>query len=411
MSKKINKVCFVGLGYVGLPTAVILADKGVKVHGYDISERAVKAINSGKAHIKETNLDSLLAKVVKSKKLIADTKPTKANVFVIAVPTPFNDDKTPDMSYVFSAGKSIAPYLEKGNLVILESTSPVGSTEKLKNIIAKERKDLKFDTENPDILFAYCPERILPGNTLNELVHNSRSIGGVTKQASIIARDLYKAFCKGELVLTDAKTAEMTKLVENSFRDVNIAFANELAIICDKQKIDVHEVISLANRHPRVNILTPATGVGGHCIPVDPWFILADNPDEAKLIHQARLTNDYKPIYTANEIVKIAKEKKLNKIIILGLTYKPDVDDFRHSPAFDVINELVKTKDLEIFVHDPYIEMCYEELPKKIKKINEKDILKTKAIILLNTTHKEYKKLNFKKYLGGIVDPSGFIKK
>lgn len=251
----INKVCFIGLGYVGLPTAALIASKGVQVHGVDINKEAVKTINSGKTHIEEADLQDIISSTIANGTLKADTKPEQADIFVIAVPTPFNTDKSPDLSYVLKAGENIAPFLEKGNLVILESTSPVGATEKLKNTISKLRNDLNFDGENPDILFAYCPERILPGNTINELKTNSRSIGGMTQEAALKAKELYSIFCTGELVLTNARTAEMTKLVENSFRDVNIAFANELSIICDKQDIDVHEVIGLANRHPRVNIL------------------------------------------------------------------------------------------------------------------------------------------------------------
>jgi len=401
----INKVCFIGLGYVGLPTAALIASKGVEVHGVDINQHAIDTINSGQTHIEEADLQEIISKTISNGKLKADTKPEKADIFVIAVPTPFNTDKTPDLSYVLKAGENIAEFLEKGNLVILESTSPVGATEQLKNSIAKIRTDLNFEGENPDILFAYCPERILPGNTIEELKTNSRSIGGKTVEAALRAKELYKTFCVGELVLTNDKTAEMTKLVENSFRDVNIAFANELSIICDKQGIDVHEVIELANRHPRVEILTPATGVGGHCIPVDPWFIVANNPEEAQLIKQARLTNDYKPRYIAQKIINEALKNELSQVVVLGLTYKPNVDDFRESPAFDVIDELLKSSNLDIFVHDPFIEKL-NNLDDRIKTIELGDIGKN-SVVLINTPHNAYKTFSFD---GTLIDPSGFLR-
>lgn len=402
----VEHICFVGLGYVGLPTAALLASKGVNVHGVDVNPRAVEAVNKGSAHIEEADLEELIAGAVKAGTLRADTVPAKADIFVIAVPTPFNEDKTPDLSYVLAAGRSVAPYLEKGNLVILESTSPVGATEELREAILAERADLSGDG---DLLFAYCPERILPGRTVYELVHNSRSIGGMTPEAAEYARDMYQLFCTAELVLTDARTAEMTKLTENSFRDVNIAFANELAIICDKQGINVHEVAALANRHPRVNILSPGTGVGGHCIPVDPWFIVAGNPEEAKLIKQARLTNDYKPLYTAETVIAAAKERGLKKCAILGLTYKPDVDDFRESPAFAVLEGLAES-GLDITVHDPYLDKLHKALPEGVKTAENAAALLSSGdtVVLLNTPHSCYAELK-NGISACLIDPAGFF--
>ena len=405
----ITNVCFIGLGYVGLPTAALLASKGVHVHGCDINPKAVELINKGEAHIEETDLAELISSTVADGKLKASISPAPADIFVIAVPTPFNDDKTPDLTYVLEAGKAIAPHLVAGNLVILESTSPVGATERLRDTIAAVRPDLTMGSNGNDIEFAYCPERILPGNTIHELVHNSRSIGGMTPAAASRAAELYRVFCTAELVETTARAAEMTKLVENSFRDVNIAFANELSVICDTQGIDVHEVVALANRHPRVNVLTPGVGVGGHCIPVDPWFIVAGNPEESKLIKQARLTNDDKPRYMAQRLITLARATGAHTCLVLGLTYKPDVDDFRESPSFDVLNALTGA-GLTILAHDPYMDKYTNALPAGVNIADDAHVAINAAgtVTLLATPHSVYSTLT-PTHSNMLLDPAGFL--
>ncbi|RUQ91053.1 UDP-N-acetyl-D-mannosamine dehydrogenase [Legionella septentrionalis] len=409
----LKKVCVVGLGYVGLPTAIMLADKGVDVHGYDINEQAVNKINQGIACIKETDLDALLEKVVKKGKLQAATSPVAADVFIIAVPTPILSDSSPDMRFVLNAATSIAPYLTMNNLVILESTSPVGSTKMLAEHLAKLRPDLDLSSDDPDVLMAYCPERIIPGNALAELVNNSRNIGGLTRKAALRARDVYGIFCQGELIVTDAETSELSKLVENSYRDVNIAFANELSLICERFGINVHELISLANKHPRVNILSPGIGVGGHCIPVDPWFIVHAAPEQAKLIHQARLTNDFKPKHIAQNLVQIANKKNATTVGILGLTYKPDVDDFRESPSLLIVEELAKYP-LNIFVQDPYLDAYKGNLPVEVEKIySAQAVIDKSEVLLIATPHMAYVECDFSKHIEGatLLDPAGFTYK
>ncbi|MFK5892436.1 MAG: UDP-N-acetyl-D-mannosamine dehydrogenase, partial [Pseudomonadota bacterium] len=293
-----ERISVIGLGYIGLPTAAIIASRGVDVIGVDVSQNAVDTINAGHIHIVEPDLDIVVKSTVQMKKLKATTVPEPAQVFMIAVPTPFKGDKEPDLSYIQAATEAIAPVLEKGNIVILESTSPVGTTEKISQWLAKSRSDLSFPQhagDNADINIAYCPERVLPGYVLQELVSNDRVVGGLTKTCAAKAKEVYEIFVRGDCIITDSRTAEMAKLTENSFRDVNIAFANELSMICDKLHISVWELIKLSNRHPRVNILSPGPGVGGHCIAVDPWFIVSSTPKEAKIIRAAREINDSKP--------------------------------------------------------------------------------------------------------------------
>jgi len=286
MESKLPKVVVMGLGYIGLPTAALVASKGISVHGVDINKKVIDTINEGKIHIVEPDLDGLVHEVVKKGFLKVSTEPTKANVFLIAVPTPFKDEYVPDISYVESAIKMILPYLEEGNLVIIESTSPIGTTERIYDLIISKRPELK-----EKICMAYCPERVLPGKILYELEHNDRVIGGINEESTEKAKEFYSLFVKGELHGTNAKTAEMCKLVENAYRDVNIAFANELSLICDRAGINVWELIELANKHPRVNILQPGVGVGGHCIAVDPWFLITQYPEESRLIKTARNVN------------------------------------------------------------------------------------------------------------------------
>jgi UDP-N-acetyl-D-mannosaminuronic acid dehydrogenase len=307
---RFKRVSVIGLGYIGLPTAAVFASRGIEVIGVDVNEIAVQTINKGRIHIVEPDLDMVVHAAAREGRLRATLKPEAADAFLIAVPTPFRDGHEPDLSYIEAAARAIAPVLAKGNLVVLESTSPVGTTEQIAAWLAEERPDLSFPQEAgeaADVAVAYCPERVLPGHVLRELVENDRVIGGLTPRCSAEAVALYSTFVKGECVVTTARTAEMCKLTENAFRDVNIAFANELSIICDKLDISVWELIRLANRHPRVNILQPGPGVGGHCIAVDPWFIVNRNPDEARLIHAARQVNDSKPHWVVDKVLAAAR--------------------------------------------------------------------------------------------------------
>ncbi|MBC8755345.1 UDP-N-acetyl-D-mannosamine dehydrogenase [Kordia sp. YSTF-M3] len=334
-------VVMVGLGYIGLPTAALIASKGIKVTGVDIHQHVVDTINKGEIHIVEPDLDGLVHHVVKEGYLTASTTPAEADVYLIAVPTPFKGDHEPDISYVEAATRALLPTLKEGALVIVESTSPVGTTEKMQAVIQAERPEL-----NGKIHMAYCPERVLPGNVIYELEHNDRAIGGIDAASTDRAVAFYKHFVKGELHKTNAKTAEMCKLVENSSRDVQIAFANELSMICDEAGIDVWELINLANKHPRVNILQPGTGVGGHCIAVDPWFIVSEFPKQAKIIRAAREINNYKTEWAIEKVKNTALQFKIDngrdaKIACMGLAFKPNIDDLRESPALLVTNTLV----------------------------------------------------------------------
>lgn len=341
MSKK-PSVVMVGLGYIGLPTAALIASKNIKVTGVDIHQHVVDTINKGEIHIVEPDLDGLVHHVVKENFLTASTAPVEADVYLIAVPTPFKGDHEPDISYVESAIRAILPTLKTGALVIIESTSPVGTTEKMEKVIFSERPELKGN-----IFMAYCPERVLPGNVIHELEHNDRAIGGIDEVSTDRAVLFYKHFVKGELHKTNSKTAEMCKLVENSSRDVQIAFANELSMICDEADINVWELIKLANKHPRVNILQPGTGVGGHCIAVDPWFIVSEFPEQAKIIRSAREINNYKTEWVIEKIKSTALQFELDngkkpKIAAMGLAFKPNIDDLRESPAVLVANTLIQ---------------------------------------------------------------------
>jgi len=338
-------VSVIGLGYIGLPTAAVLASREIEVVGVDVNQQTVDVINQGDIHIIEPDLDLLVQETVKIGKLRATLKPEKADVFMVTVPTPFKANKKPDLSFIESASKSIATVLEKGNLVILESTSPVGTTEKMMEWMQEVRPDLTFPVfgeggSGVDVSVAHCPERVLPGSVVRELVENDRIIGGITRDCAMRAKSLYKIFVEANCQITDCRTAELTKLVENSFRDVNIAFANELSIICDKLNINVWELIKLANHHPRVDILQPGPGVGGHCIAVDPWFIIDSALNETKLIRTARLVNDNKPNFVLgkikNEAFKTGLDNSQLTIACLGLSFKPNIDDLRESPALDI---------------------------------------------------------------------------
>ena len=351
-----DKVVFLGMGYIGLPTAAVIADQThCSVIGVDINNHVVKTINAGKIHIVEPGLGDLVNKVVKAGKLVASTIVENADVFVIAVPTPFNSDHSADLSYVQKAVSAIIPFLMEGNLVILESTSPVGTTQIISKQIFSSRPDLK-----DKVYIAYCPERVLPGNVIHELKNNDRIVGGINQSSTDKAQDFYKLFVSGNVYTSNDRTAELCKLVENASRDVQIAFANELSIICDSYNINVWELINLANKHPRVNILNPGCGVGGHCIAVDPWFIVADNADKAKLIHTARLVNDYKPDWCVEKIKDaigefVVKNNRPPVIACFGLAFKPDIDDLRESPAVQIVEKLKSLNDIKLLVVEPHI--------------------------------------------------------
>lgn len=358
----------VGLGYIGLPTAVVFAKAGTQMIGFDIDQRAVDKINSGETHIVEPGLDQALSLVVRSGFLRATTTPAPADAFLIAVPTPFRENGgklDPDLSFVESAARTIAPVLKPGDLVILESTSPVGATESMAQWLAEERPDLSFPHtagEASDIRIAHCPERILPGRALEELVTNDRIIGGMTPACATRARQLYELAVRGKCIETDCRTAELAKLTENSFRDVNIAFANELSLICDRLGIDVWELIQLANRHPRVNILQPGPGVGGHCIAIDPWFIVAQAPEEARIIRTAREVNDNKPEWVISRVrAEIADWMSENpggtpRVACFGLAFKANIDDLRESPALSIARKLAAQPGIALQVVEPYVD-------------------------------------------------------
>jgi UDP-N-acetyl-D-mannosaminuronic acid dehydrogenase len=359
-------VCVIGLGYIGLPTASIFATRGMKVFGVDVRADVVEIINRGGLHFHEPDLDVLVRAAVQSGNLRAGTAPAAAAVFIIAVPTPFSHgpkgEKIPDLSFVEQATRAIAPHVLPDNLIILESTSPVGTTEKVRDWLIDERRRLALPGQATDFLFAHCPERVLPGNMLKELVANDRIAGGLTPAAGQAAREWYQRFCTGEIFVTDARTAEMAKLTENSYRDVNIAFANELSLICDKLDIDVWELIRLANRHPRVKILQPGPGVGGHCIAVDPWFIVHSAPDVSPLIRTAREVNDCKPHHVADQVRAAAAGMHQPVIACLGLAFKADVDDMRESPAVEIVKLLAGGKAGKLLVVEPHARALPHEL-------------------------------------------------
>ncbi|WP_411338706.1 UDP-N-acetyl-D-mannosamine dehydrogenase [Sphingopyxis sp. J-6] len=369
MTQQFEVISVIGLGYIGLPTAAMFASRKMEVIGVDVSPATVDTINSGAIHIVEPDLDTVVHQAVHEGFLSATLTPQPADAFLIAVPTPFKGaNHDPDLGYIEAASKAIAPVLRPGNLVVLESTSPVGATEQMSAWLAEARPDLSFPQqagEASDIRIAHCPERVLPGKVMQELVHNDRVIGGMTPACSAVATTLYKIFVEGECVVTDARTAEMAKLTENSFRDVNIAFANELSVICDKLDIDVWELIALANRHPRVNILQPGPGVGGHCIAVDPWFIVSSAPDEARLIRTARVVNDDKPHHILAKVDRAvaahldahaAKDAGQVVIACYGLAFKPDIDDLRESPALEIVRTLAGSHKGELLAVEPNIE-------------------------------------------------------
>jgi len=400
-----STISVIGLGYIGLPTAAAFASRQKKVVGIDINQHAVDTINRGEIHIVEPDLDKVVKTAVEGGFLTASTQPVDADAYLIAVPTPFKGDHEPDMAFVKSAAESIAPVLRKGALVILESTSPVGATEQMAEWLAALRTDLSFPQqagEAADINVAYCPERVLPGQVMVELIKNDRVIGGMTPVCSARASELYNIFLEGECVVTNSRTAEMCKLTENSFRDVNIAFANELSLICADQGINVWELISLANRHPRVNILQPGPGVGGHCIAVDPWFIVAQNPDQARLIRTAREVNDHKPHWVLNQVKAMvadcltASGKRASevKIACFGLAFKPNIDDLRESPAMEIAKHIASWHSGETLVVEPNIHQLPAKLADTSTLVELPEALEQADVLVMLVDHSQFKAID-----------------
>jgi len=383
------QVVTIGLGYIGLPTSALIADNNIAVHGVDISQNVVNTINAGKIHIVEPDLEEVVSKAVKTGYLIADTKPVVANTYLIVVPTPFKGNHEPDISYVQAATEGIIPLLKEEDLYIIESTSPIGTTEKMMDLIFSKRPELR-----DKIYLAYCPERVLPGNVMYELVNNDRVIGGVNDASTQKAKAFYSQFVKGDLHATNARTAEMCKLTENSSRDVQIAFANELSLICDKAGINVWDLIALANKHPRVNILQPGCGVGGHCIAVDPYFIVSDYPLESRIIGKAREVNNHKAFWCAEKINEVKKEFQLKnnkspKIALMGMAFKPNIDDLRESPAKYIVQRVLQdANDEEYFIVEPNI------TEHNIFKITPyKEAVEKADIVVFLVAHDQFKNL------------------
>ncbi len=413
MKKQISRVSVIGLGYIGLPTAAIIANQNIDVIGVDISSEIVNSLNEGKIHIIEPDLDILVNQTVLAKRLRATLDPESADVFIIAVPTPFKEEYQADLSFIENVTKKIAPVLKAGDLIILESTSPVGATEKLDHWLSKLRPDLSFpgkSGDSSDIRIAYCPERVLPGKVIKELISNDRVIGGITDKCTEEAIAFYKIFVHGKCLATNARTAEMVKLTENAFRDVNIAFANELSVICDQLKINVWDLISLANHHPRVNILSPGPGVGGHCIAVDPWFIVQSAPNLANLIRMAREVNNAKPRWVINKVKEAINNNSQTKVACLGLSFKPDIDDLRESPALEITTELAAECKVQIFAVEPHINKLPEFLNKfpNIQLCDVEYAIQNANLILLLVNHQSFTTINREMLFGkAIIDTRG----
>jgi UDP-N-acetyl-D-mannosaminuronic acid dehydrogenase len=402
MSMGFESICMVGLGYIGLPTATVFALRGVPVIGLDVNSGTVERINRGESHVVEPGLDDAVRRTVRAGLLRATLTPEPASAFLIAVPTPFLHDipgHVPDLSYVAAAAYKIAPVLKAGDLVVLESTSPVGTTEQMAAWLAEARSDLSFPQtagEESDIRIAHCPERILPGNALTELVTNDRVIGGMTPACAERARALYKLVVKGDCLKTDCRTAELAKLTENSFRDVNIAFANELSLICDRLSIDVWELIRLANRHPRVNVLQPGPGVGGHCIAVDPWFIVSQAPEEARIIRTAREVNDGKPEWVLAKVHQAVAEHAVGsdrpaRIVCLGLAFKPNIDDLRGSPALAIVERLATLYPGQVDVVEPFVTELPPSLAGRSRLLHTGAAVQEADILLLLVDHDDFR--------------------
>lgn len=406
----------IGLGYVGLPTAVVFADAGLEVHGVDVNAAAVASINAGHPHIVEPNLEAMLGRVVEAGKLRASTEVSTTDVYAIAVPTPFHEGNAPDLTYVEHAARMVAPHLGPGALVILESTSPVGATEQLSTWLAEDRPDLSFPHQKGDLAevqVAHCPERVLPGKVLHEVVHNDRVIGGMTRHCAARAEGFYRLAVQGTCHITDARTAELAKLTENAFRDVNIAFANELSIISHSLGIDPWELIAMANKHPRVNILNPGPGVGGHCIAVDPWFIVHSAPEQARLIRSAREINDAKPGWVVDRVAdRVAERQSSAKPVIacLGLAYKPDVDDLRESPSVAVVHEILARGLGQVLVAEPYVDALPEGLD-GAELADFSDALERADIVVVLTGHSAFRNLRLSELDGKrVIDSCGFFR-
>jgi UDP-N-acetyl-D-mannosaminuronic acid dehydrogenase len=398
-----------GLGYIGLPTASLLGTKGYQVHGVDVSEGVINTINQGKIHIVEPDLDIMVKAAVQSGYLKASLEPCEADIFIIAVPTPFKNSvdpnhisgKQPDLTYIEEATQKISPFIKPGNLIILESTSPVGTTDE---VVAKILNDNGHNIDG-GIFIAHCPERVLPGRILIELVENDRVVGGINDQSTEMAVSFYKEFVRGDVLATTAKTAEMIKLTENSSRDVQIAFANELSMICDEEGINTWEVIQIANRHPRVNILNPGPGVGGHCIAVDPWFIVDRSPVHSRLIKTAREVNDSKPAWVIDKVRQCANKLKQPKIACLGLAFKANIDDLRESPSAQIVRQLIREDIGELFICEPNITSSDEF---QLSSID--NAIKSADIILILVDHKEFKNIasiNLKMKI--VIDTRGIV--
>lgn len=412
-----HQIAVIGLGYIGLPTAALLASYGWSVCGVDVSERVVATVNAGGVHIEERDLDTLVHDAIAAQTLVASTQVPSASFYMIAVPTPLGEGNAPDISFVEAAARAIAPKILPGACVIIESTSPVGTTERVAQIIADARPDLVVprdgSTAEADIALAYCPERVLPGRIVNELVHNDRVIGGVTPACAERASVLYTSFVKGDCHYTTARVAETVKLVENSFRDVNIAFANELSMIADVIGVDVWDVIRLANRHPRVNILQPGPGVGGHCIAVDPWFLIAGAPDVARLVRTAREVNDHKAVHTEGRIRALLDAAPDGKVALLGLAFKPDIDDFRESPALEIAEALSHTHGDRIVVVEPFAEVLPDALAGSGATLVTLDAaLRTAEIVVVLVDHTAFKHLSSADLAGKLVfDTRGMLRR
>ena len=387
----LKKACVIGLGYIGLPTAAIAAKHGIQVYGVDVNPKIVDIINKGEIHIVEQGLEAVVKESVEKGFFKASLTPTEADVYLIVVPTPFKGNHEPDISFVEAGTRAVLPFLKEGDTYIIESTSPVGTTEKMAALIFKERPELQHK-----IYIAYCPERVLPGNVLHELVYNDRSIGGIDAASTLKAIEFYQHFVKGELHKTNARTAEMCKLTENSSRDVQIAFANELSLICDKADINVWELIHLANKHPRVNILQPGAGVGGHCIAVDPYFIVSEYPRESRIIGIAREVNNYKAFWCAEKTKNAMLEFELKQghkpvIAIMGLAFKPDIDDLRESPAKYIANKVMQSEQNNFLIVEPNIQEH-----SVFKLTNYLEAYEKADIIVFLVAHKEFKTLNYR---------------
>lgn len=413
MKNEFKSVSMIGLGYIGLPTAAVIASRGVEVIGVDVDVQAVETINSGRIHIVEPDLDALVHEVVRQGKLRATTQAEQADAYLIAVPTPFKDGHKPDLDYVEAAAHSVAKVLKKGDLVILESTSPVGTTEQLATWMAEDRPDLSFPQQAggvADINVAYCPERVLPGKVIQELVENDRVIGGMTEACAKRAQSLYRIFVRGECLITNARTAEMCKLTENSFRDVNIAFANELSLICDELNINVWDLVKLANRHPRVNILQPGPGVGGHCIAVDPWFIVDSAPESARIIRTARLVNDGKPEFVIGKVLDAARDLSNPVIACLGLAFKPDIDDLRESPALEITKVLAEKRLGRIIAVEPNIDTLPAALSGQVELMDLEGACALANIIVILVDHRQFLQVDWSdvdRYV--VVDTKGVL--